>query len=120
MTMMEQTKKDMKEMGKAKYIFLCVVTALLLLVSVGGLTAIVMLGEKPAANDYAMTCKVVELDNENNLVVLVDANGFKWAWEGIEDWQIGNCASMLMDNNGTAEIFDDVILSMNYNAWELN
>jgi hypothetical protein len=72
------------------------------------------------ANTYAMTCEVVELDRENDLVILVDANGFEWAWEGIEDWQIGDCASMLMDNNGTAEIFDDVILSMNYNAWELN
>lgn len=71
-------------------------------------------------NTYAMTCKVVELDRENDLVILVDANGFEWAWEGIEDWQIDDCASMLMDNNGTAEIFDDVILSMNYNAWELN
>lgn len=71
-------------------------------------------------NTYAMTCEVVELDCENDLVILVDANGFEWAWEGIEDWQIGDCASMLMDSNGTAEIFDDVILSMNYNAWELN
>lgn len=120
MTIMEQTKKDMKEMGKVKYIFLCVITALLFLAVVGGLTAIVVLSKKPTTTTYAMTCEVVELDRENNLMILVDANGFEWAWEGIEDWQIGDCASMLMDNNGTAEIFDDVILSMNYNAWELN
>lgn len=120
MTMMEQTKKDMKEMGKAKYISLCVVTTLLLLALVGGLAAIVTLSAKPATNDYAMTCKVVELDDENDLVVLVDANGFEWAWEGIEDWQVGDCASLLMNDNGTAEIFDDIILSMHYNSWGLS
>lgn len=120
MTIMEQTKKDMNEMGKEKYIFLCVVTVLLLLALIGGLTTIVMLSEKPTTTTYAMTCEVIELDHENDLVILVDANGFEWAWEGVEDWQIGDCASLVMDNNGTAEIFDDVILSMNYNAWELN
>lgn len=120
MTIMEQTKKDMKEMGKAKYIFLCAIALLLLLALIGGLTTIVMFSEKPATTTYSMTCKVVELDHENDLVILVDANGFEWTWEGIEDWQIGDCASLMMDNNGTAEIFDDVILSMSYNAWELN
>lgn len=120
MTMIEQTKKDMKEMGKAKYISLCVVTTLLLMALVGGLATIVILSEKPVTNDYAMTCKVVELDDENNLVVLVDANGFEWTWEGIEDWQVGDCASLLMNDNGTAEIFDDTILSMHYNSWGLS
>lgn len=69
---------------------------------------------------YAMTCKIVELDRENDLVILADANGFEWTWEHIEDWQIGDCASLLMDDNGTAEIFDDTIKSMTYNAWELS
>lgn len=100
------------------YVILVLWVATLLCVAVFETLAIII-NDTPST-DYAMTCKVVEIDHENDLVIMVDSNGFEWAWEGIEDWQIGDCASMLMDNNGTAEIFDDVILSMNYNAWELN
>lgn len=71
-------------------------------------------------NYYAMTCEVVELDHENDLVILIDSNGFKWVLEHTEDWQVGDCVSLLMDNNGTSEIFDDSIISMTYNAWELS
>lgn len=116
MTMMEQTKKDMKEMGKAKYIALCVVAAFLLLVSVGGLIALVVLSEKPVADSYALTTKVVELDRENDVVVCEDFNGNLWEFYGCEDWQIDDIASLLMDDNGTPTIYDDEIVSARYNG----
>lgn len=102
-------------MTNTKRITLYILAALLLLACVA-----IMASAKSASNDYAMTCEVVEIDKDNNLVILVDANGFEWAWEGVEDWQVGDCAALMMNDNGTAEIFDDVILSMTYNAWELS
>lgn len=116
MTMMEQTKKDMKEMGKAKYIALCVVTALLTLAVIGGLIALVVLSEKPVSDSYAMTTKVVELDRENDVVVCEDFNGNLWEFYGCEDWQIDDIASLLMDDNGTPTIYDDEIVSARYNG----
>ncbi len=116
MTMMEQTKKDMKEMGKAKYIALCVVTAFLTLAVIGGLIALVVLSEKPAADSYALTTKVVELDRENDVVVCEDFNGNLWEFYGCEDWQIDDVASLLMDDNGTSTIYDDEIVSTRYNG----
>ena len=116
MTMMEQTKKDMKEMGKAKYIALCVVTALLTLAVIGGLIALVVLSEKPVSDSYAMTTKVVELDRENDIVVCEDFNGNLWEFYGCEDWQIDDVASLLMNDNGTPTIYDDEIVSARYNG----
>ena len=116
MTMMEQTKKDMKEMGKAKYIALCVVTALLTLAVIGGLITLVVLSEKPVADSYALTTKVVELDHENDVVVCEDFNGNLWEFYGCEDWQINDVASLLMNDNGTPTIYDDEIVSARYNG----
>lgn len=116
MTMMEQTKKDMEEMGKAKYITLCIVTAFLTLAVIGGLIALVVLSEKPVADSYALTTKVVELDNENDIVMCEDFNGNLWEFYGCEDWQIDDIASLLMDDNGTPTIYDDEIVSARYNG----
>lgn len=116
MTMMEQTKKDMKEMGKVKYIALCVVTAFLTLAVIGGLIALVVLSEKPVADTYALTTKVVELDRENDVVVCEDFNGNLWEFYGCEDWQIDDVASLLMDDNGTSAIYDDEIVNARYNG----
>ena len=116
MTMMEQTKKDMKEMGKVKYIALCVVTAFLTLAVIGGLIALVVLSEKPVTDSYALTTKVVELDRENDVVVCEDFNGNLWEFYGCEDWQIDDIASLLMDDNGTPTIYDDEIVSARYNG----
>lgn len=85
-----------------------------------GICAFGMSFKSPRANCYALTCEVVEVDNDNDVVTLVDANGNTWEWEGVDDWKIGDCASLLMDNNGTGQIADDEILSMTHNAWELN
>ena len=114
MTMMEQTKKDMAEMGKAKYIFLCVVAALLTLAVIGGMIAIVYFSN--SAENYALTTKVVELDRENDIVVCEDFNGNLWEFYGCEDWQIDDVASLLMDDNGTSTIYDDEIVNARYNG----
>ena len=100
------------------YVILALCVATLLFVAVFGSIAIIT-NDAPST-DYAMTCKVVEIDHEKDLVTVVDSNGFEWTWEGVEDWQIGDCASLLMNDSGTDEIFDDVILSMRFNGWGLN
>lgn len=74
---------------------------------------------KSATNYYALTACVVELDRENNMVTVEDGAGNCWQFYGVEDWQTGDCASLLMWDNGTESIFDDEIYEARYSAWTL-
>lgn len=68
---------------------------------------------------YALTTKVIDLDFENDLVTCEDCNGNLWQFFGVEDWEIEDGASLLMNDSGTPEIWDDVIESVKYNNWTL-
>lgn len=80
------------------------------------LTACAAHTEKSTENHrYALTTKVIALDHESDVVTVEDFNGNAWTFYGVEDWQIGDFASLLMDNNGTPEtIYDDVITMAHY------
>lgn len=68
------------------------------------------------ANLYPTTAVVYELDRENDLVTVEDANGNLWQFEGCEDWDINDICSMLMDDCGTASIYDDEIVMVRYSG----
>lgn len=74
----------------------------------------------PNENRYALTAQVVELDFDSDVVTCVDCNGNLWEFYGCEDWQIGDCVALLMNDNGTEKIFDDKIEKALYNAWDLS
>jgi hypothetical protein len=65
---------------------------------------------------YPRTMVVSELETETDTVVLRDAVGHTWEFYGIEDWQIGDICSCIMDTNGTEEITDDMIVKTVYNG----
>ena len=65
---------------------------------------------EPEHSIYPLTAQIVELDHNADVVVCVDGTGNCWEFYGIEDWQVGDFASLLMDNNGTTEtVYDDII-----------
>lgn len=66
------------------------------------------------AEQYILVGVVVEFDFENDLVIVEDCTGEQWAFEGIEDWWYNDLAGMLMDDNGTKIIYDDIILLVTY------
>ena len=63
---------------------------------------------------YPLTTRVVEVDENADLVTCEDFNGNLWEFEGCEDWQKGDICSLLMDSNGTKKIFDDKIMLAQY------
>lgn len=107
------------------------ITALLIIVLVFALIAlsifIVTHGQRPKdigenlTNGwyYALTTCVVEVDRDNDIVTCEDSNGNLWEFYGCEDWQEGDCASLLMNSRGTASIYDDAIEGARYSAWTL-
>lgn len=68
---------------------------------------------------YAMTAKVVEVNEAADLVTVVDSTGNLWAFYGCEDWQVNDCASLVMYDAGTQSIYDDEVINARYNAWTL-
>ena len=76
--------------------------------------------EQPATCEYyALTTCVVEVDRDNDIVTCEDSNGNLWEFYGCEDWQEGDCASLLMNDQGTPSIYDDAIEGARYSAWTL-
>lgn len=65
---------------------------------------------------YPRTMTVTELSTEANKVILTDYVGYTWSFYGIEDWQIGDICSCIMDTKGTENITDDIIISTRYNG----
>lgn len=66
------------------------------------------------SNTYTMACKVVALDTDNDVVILVDyVSGNEWAWEGINGEGLGDTVMLIMNDSGTPNVIvDDVILSI--------
>ena len=71
------------------------------------------------AEIYPETAKVVAVDYDADTVTVETFNGFQYTFEGAEDWMIGDCASMIMDDNGTEKVMDDSIVMAYYGGWEL-
>lgn len=69
------------------------------------------------ADIYPTTMIVVELDNQHDIVICEDFNGNQWAFEGIEDWCIGDIVSMIMDDMGTESIYNDTIIMVRYSGY---
>lgn len=108
-----------------------VIAGILLIITLLALAALIacaVVEAKNAKNDtvyltngdyYALTTKVVEIDREADIVTCEDYNGNLWKFYGVEDWEVNDCASLLMDSNGTKKIYDDVVKGARYSAWEL-
>ena len=80
---------------------------------------IIVLCGVATAELYPQTAKVVEVDYDNNIVKVVTFNGFEYEFEGCEDYCIGDCVSLIMEDNETEKIFDDEIVLARYSGWEL-
>lgn len=76
---------------------------------------LLMTGCNKTSNLYATTTVVTNI--EQDTVYCEDFNGEVWTFTGAESWAIGDYCSMIMDNNGTQDIYDDKIISTRYSGW---
>jgi len=67
---------------------------------------------------YPSTMVITEIDYATDTVVVENANGFIYAFEGVEDLMPGDYMSVIMYNNGTPwSTEDDCVISARYSGW---
>lgn len=74
------------------------------------------LKSEPKNQQYALAAVVRDVNVNTDTVYASDGAGNLWAFRGAEDWLVGDLAGLLMDDRGTPEIADDVILSARYSG----
>lgn len=68
---------------------------------------------------YTTTGIVTDIDKESDIVTVSDFNGHQFEFYEVEDWLPGDIASMVMYDNGTPEVEDDIILDVTYVGYDL-
>lgn len=63
---------------------------------------------------YANCAVVVEISTMTDTVVCRDDLGHLWTFNGVEDWELGDGVAMVMFNNGTGIVYDDIIISATF------
>lgn len=102
--------------------FAIAIVVLLIALMVFCLVCVFCLGEKPQDIGvnlgqgwyYPLTTQVVEISPSADVVACVDGAGNLWEFYGVEDWQVGDFASLLIDSKGTPSIYDDEIMMTCY------
>ena len=68
-------------------------------------------GKQTIEQLYLMSTVVTEIDTKSNSVIVENVNnGHVYAFSGIEDWKVDDICILLMDNNNTTDVRDDIII----------
>lgn len=90
----------------------------IVIIAIVALSAIACGKPEAKKNDfYPVTAVVVSVWYDDDVVTVMDCNGFVWEFYGTEGWQVGDTCSMIMDDNGTVEVEDDTIVTMQYSSF---
>ena len=75
------------------------------------------IGKNDGIELYAETAKVISV--ENDVVAVETSTGHIFTFKGAEDWEIGDCASLIMNSRETQYVDDDEIIKADYSSWQL-
>jgi hypothetical protein len=72
-------------------------------------------------NIYPDTLIIDKIDTINDVVIGRTVTGMLYSFEGCEDWQIGDIAAVIMNDNGTKDtVTDDRIINVRYTGYSDN
>ena len=63
---------------------------------------------------YPNALYVAETNKEENYVAAVSITGNAFKFSGVDDWMIGDVVAVIMDDKGTENVDDDVIIKKRY------
>ncbi len=71
------------------------------------------------SNFYPVTAMVTQV--EDNLITVACQNGNIFKFDNTrEDWFVGDICSMIMNNNGTENVKDDIVVDTRYSGYVLD
>lgn len=88
-----------------------------LLATLATITTITAPAAGSIENLYPETFIVTEVNLAMGYIELETFSGNVFTWEGCEDWQEGDIASAIMNDNGTPEVTDDEIIKLEYSGY---
>ena len=68
------------------------------------------------AEVYPLTSMVISLDYDTDVMTVLDFSGNEWEIEGCEDWELFDLCAMVMEDNDTNEVYDDIIIKYRYSG----
>lgn len=72
---------------------------------------------KEPSHEYPETFTVISTNVGANYIVLRNFAGHFYVWGNCEDWEPGDIASAIMNDNGTADVTDDIIVTLKYSGY---
>ena len=60
---------------------------------------------------------IIDIDEECNLVTYQTQNGNIFCFTGVEDFFVGDLVATIMNDSGTPEVADDIVVSARYVGW---
>lgn len=100
----------MKKFTKTQTLF--IIVALAIIAAFTDLSLAKLYNANQQKHLYPLTTVVTEINNDT--VTVKDSNGNLLSFDGAEDWEINDSCVLIMNDNNTKDIRDDVIISTRY------
>lgn len=100
----------MKNLTKIQTLFMII--SLAILATMADKTICQIYNANQISHLYPLSTTVMEINNDT--VTVEDSNGNLWSFNGAEDWEINDSYALIMNDNNTKDICDDVIISTRY------
>lgn len=100
----------MKKFTKFQTLF--IIVALAIVAAFTDLSLAKLYNANQISHLYPLSTTVMEINND--IVTVEDSNGNLWSFNGAEDWEINDSCALIMNDNNTKDICDDVIISTRY------
>lgn len=95
-----------------KFQTICLIILLVIVAAMTDKTICQIYNANQTSHLYPLSTTVTEINN--NTVTVEDSNGNLWSFNGAEDWEVNDSCALIMNDNNTKDIRDDVIISTRY------
>ena len=77
-------------------------------------------GNKSVGTEYPTVGKVVDINRDERVVAVETYSGHIYGFYSNDDWELGDCVPLTMNDNGTRKVTDDKIVNYSHSGWEIN
>ena len=63
---------------------------------------------------YAKSGIITLVDRTEDRVCFTDHQRLYWEFESADDWKVNDLVACIMSNNGTENIYDDIVINVKY------